>query len=291
MDYISHLKSFIAVVHHGSFSDAARAQGLVPSMVAKRIGHLEAHLKTRLFERTTRKVNLTESGERFHTKAIGLLAEMQALFEDVESDDGKLQGHIRLMVPTTLGIQKLGPKLNEFMVLHPRISLEVALVDSSTNPSEAGFDLSISGRLASYDGVVDIALFPVRPVLCASPHYLKRHAPIAHPRELVDHAALVLAATGKSWQFQSPKGLVSVEVRARLTADDNMTILDAALRSLGVAILPQYVVQDHLNSGSLVKLLEAFMPQENGFKAYVPKKKMKVARVMALIEWLKSQNL
>jgi DNA-binding transcriptional LysR family regulator len=82
-----------------------------------------------------------------------------------------------------------------------------------------------------------------------------------------------------------------VDVSARLLADDNMTLLDAALRALGLAILPQYVVQEHLSSGALVPVLESFTPQENWFKAYVPKRRMRVARVMALIDWLKSRDL
>ncbi len=291
MDHITHIQTFLAVVQHGNFSDAARAQGVVPSLVAKRVGHLEAHLKTRLFERTTRKVNLTQAGERFHAKAMGLLQGMEALFEDVERDDGKLQGPIRLMAPTTLGIHRLGPLLNEFMVLHPKISVEMALVDSSTNPSESGFDLSISGRLASYEGVVDIPLRAVHPRLCASPKYLAQYPSIAHPRDLADHACLVFKATGRNWRFQSSRGLVAVDVSARLLADDNMTLLDAALRALGLAILPQYVVQEHLSSGALVPVLESFTPQENWFKAYVPKRRMRVARVMALIDWLKSRDL
>jgi len=291
MDHITHIQTFMAVVQHRNFSDAARAQGVVPSLVAKRIGHLETHLKTRLFERTTRKVNLTEAGERFYGKAMGLLSDMEALFTQVERDEGKLQGHIRLMAPTTLGIQRLGPLLNAFMVLHPKITIEIALVDRSTNPIESGFDLSISGRLASYEGVIDVPLRAVRPVLCASPNYLSQHPPISHPRDLVDHACLVFNATGKNWKFQSARGVVAVDVLARLLADDNMTILDAALRALGLAILPHYVVHEHLKTGALVSVLDRFSPQENWFKAYVPKRRMGVARVVALIDWLKSQEL
>lgn len=291
MDYVSHIQTFMAVIRCGSFSEAARELGVVPSMVAKRVSSLEQHLKTRLFERTTRKVNLTEAGEKFHSRAIGVVSELEDLLDTVERDDGKLEGHIRLMAPTTLGIQRLGPLLNEFLSQHPRITLEMALVDRSTNPAEEGFDLAISGRLASYEGVVDIPLRPVQPTLCATPEYLAEHPEIEHPRDLSNHSCLVFSATGSDWHFQSPRGVISVEVQARLLADDNMTLLDGALRSLGVAILPSYVVEEYLQQGTLVAVLPKYPPQENWFKAYVPRRRMQVARVQALIEWLKNREL
>jgi len=290
MDYISHIQTFMAVVRGGSFSEAARALGVVPSMVAKRISSLEHHLNTRLFERTTRRVQLTDAGEKFHVKAADLVSDLQALLDNVARDDGKLEGHIRMMAPTTLGIQRLGPLLNAFLSHHPRITLEIALVDRSTNPAEDGFDVAISGRLASYEGVVDTPLKPVQPTLCASPGYLAAHAPIEHPRDLSNHNCLVFSATGTDWHFQSQRGVLSVEVRARLLADDNMTLLDAALRGLGVAILPSYVVSQHLQQGNLVTVLPNFAPQENWFKAYVPRRRMHVARVKALVDWLKTND-
>lgn len=291
MDYVSHIQTFIAVVRGGSFSEAARELNVVPSLVAKRISSLEQHLHTRLFERTTRKVNLTEAGEKFHVKAAGVVYDLEELLDAVERDDGKLEGHLRIMAPTTLGIQRLGPLFNEFLSQHPRITLEMALVDRSTNPAEGGFDLAISGRLASYEGVVDIPLRPVQPTLCATPQYLAERSEIEHPRDLCSHPCLVFSATGSDWHFQSVRGVISVEVQARLQADDNMTLLDATLRSLGVAILPSYIVEEHLQQRRLVAVLPKFPPQENWFKAYVPRRRMQVARVQALIEWLRSREL
>lgn len=291
MDFVSHIQTFLAVVRCGSFSEAARDLGVVPSMVAKRVSSLEQHLSSRLFERTTRKVTLTEAGEKFHAKAAGVVVDLEALLDAVERDEGKLEGHIRLMAPTTLGIHRLGPLLNEFLSEHPRITLEMVLVDRSVNPAEEGFDVAISGRLASYEGVVDLPLRPVQPTLCATPQYLAGQPAIEHPRDLRNHACLVFSATGSDWHFQSLRGVVAVEVKARLAADDNMTLLDATLRSLGLAILPHYVADRNLQEGKLVAVLPNFPPQENWFKAYVPRRRIKVARVQALIEWLKSGRL
>jgi DNA-binding transcriptional LysR family regulator len=214
------------------------------------------------------------------------VADFDDLVSSVERDSGGLDGLLRVMAPTTLAMRELAPVFCAFLAEHPRITLEVALVDHSANPAESGFDVAISGRLASYDGVLDVPLKPVQPLLCASPCYLREHAAPAHPRELSTHACLVFSPTGTSWQFQSPRGSVSVDVHPRLQADDNLTVLCAARMGLGVALLPTYVVRDALAAGELVELLPDFRPQENWFKAYVPRRRMSVARVRAFIDWL-----
>ncbi|MDO9435898.1 LysR family transcriptional regulator [Hydrogenophaga sp.] len=273
----------------GSFSEAACDEGIAPSLVAKRIGQLERHLHKKLFDRTTRSVTLTDAGEKFNARAAEVVTQFEELVSKVERDDGKVEGHIRVIAPTTLAIRELGPIFNQFLVEHPRVTLEVVLVDRSANPAEGNFDLAISGRLASYEGVVDIPLRPVRPILCAPPDYLSRAPALSHPRDLSEHACIVFSGTGADWHFVSAKGTVSVEVRPRLVADDNLSVLDAARRGLGVALIPEYVVRQNLESGALVGLLPKFEPQENWFKAFIPRRRLNVARVAALLKWLQER--
>jgi DNA-binding transcriptional LysR family regulator len=245
-------------------------------------------MHTRLFERTTRKVTLTEAGEKLAARASGIVAEFEELLHSVQRDEGNLEGHLRVMAPTTLTMEQLGPVFCAFLIAHKGVTMELALVDRSANPAEGGFDLAISGRLASYEGVVDVPLSPVRPVLCAAPGYLQGRAPAAHPRDLADFSCLVFSATGTNWTFQSSRGALSVEVRPRLIADDNRTLLRAALAGLGIALLPSYIAAESLRSGALEIVLPKFEPQENWFKAYVPKRKMGVARVKALLHPLQT---
>lgn len=286
MDVTTHIRTFTAVVRCGGFSEAARQLGVVPSVVAKRIAQLEGELQARLFERTTRKVALTEAGEKFYARAASVVAEFEDLLQSVRRDEGKLEGHLRVMAPTTLTLEQLGPVFCAFLAAHPSITLELALVDRSANPAEGDFDLAISGRAASYEGVVDIPLSPVRPVLCAAPAYLAQHPEPVHPRELADRDCLVFSATGTNWAFQSSRGTLAIDVHARLLADDNMTLLHAAVAGLGLALLPTYIAAKSLRSGALRPVLAKFAPQENWFKAYVPRRKMRVARVAALLHYL-----
>ena len=289
MDVITHVRTFVAVVHGGSFTEAAGKMGVVPSVVARRIAQLETELNSQLFERSTRKVALTEAGERFYGRAASIVEDFESLMSAVERDAGKLEGHLRVMAPTTVTLQQLGKVFCRFLEQHPHITMQISLVDHSANPAESGYDVAISGRLASYEGVVDIPLRPVRPILCAAPAYLERHGAPVHPRDLASHACLVFAPTGTTWHFQSSRGVVSVDVAARLQADDNMTLLDATRAGLGIALLPEYVATQALAAKDVVQLLPDFAPQENWFKAYVPRRRLNSARVKALIDWLSEE--
>jgi DNA-binding transcriptional LysR family regulator len=286
MDVITHVRTFVAVVKFGTFADAARGLDVVPSVVARRIAQLEQELNTRLFERNTRSVALTEAGEKFYARAADLVGEFDELLTSVERDAGKLEGHLRVMAPTTLATQELAPVFCAFLARHPRITMQLALVDRSANPAESGFDIAISGRLASYEGVVDVPLQPVDSVLCASPEYVEATRRPLHPRDLVTHSCLVFAPIGVTWHFQSSRGVVSVDVPPRLQADDNMTLLQAAKSGLGIALLPRYISAPALNAGALVRVLPEYSPQESWFKAYVPRRRMNLARVKAFLDWM-----
>ncbi len=289
MDTFLHVKTFSLVASCASFTEAAHQLDVVPSVVAKRIAQLEKSLGTRLFDRTTRAVRLTEAGEKLLARAGTLVASFDDLLESVGRDESKLEGHIRVMAPTTLTMAYLGEAFCDFLREHDRITMEIALVDHSANPVEQGFDLAISGRSASYEGVVDIPLCPVLPIVCATPAYLLARGTPTHPRELAEHDCLAFKPSGSNWQFQSPRGVVNVDVRVRLLADDNRTLLHAALAGLGIASLPTYVARDAVSSGALTPLLHKFPPQETWFKAFVPKRKQGVARITALIGWLSAR--
>lgn len=287
MDTLTNLKTFMAVARSGGFSDAARQLDVVPSVVAKRIAQLEQALGTRLFQRSTRQVAITESGVRLRSRASGLLTEFDDLVRTVQRDDRKLEGHIRVMAPTTLTMMHLGRTLCAFMAQHERITMEIALVDLSSNPEEQAFDLAISGRSASYEGVVDIPLCATRLVLVAAPALVDQClGKLDHPRELAGQRCLVFSPSGSRWNFQSARGVLSIEVTPHLLADDNLTLLQAALAGMGVAVLPSYIAAQSLANGELTALLPRYPLQDTWFRAHVPKRRMRVARIQALVDWI-----
>ena len=288
MDMVANLRAFLAVARYGGFSEAARQLNVVPSVAAKRVSQLEHAVGARLFERTTRKVVLTEAGESFQGRARSLITDIDDTLAGVRRAGDRLEGRILMMVPTTLHMLVLSAALSGFLREHEHITMELALVNRSVNPAEEGFDLAISGHTASsYEGVLDVPLYPFEQVLCASPDYLQRRGTPQHPRDLDDHDGLFFKPLGTAWRFDSEQGQLSVDVHARLIADDNLTLHAAALAGNGIAMLPRYVAGDAIRAGQLAEVLKAFPVPRSWFRAHVTQHRAHVARIATLLDWLK----
>ena len=290
MDVLTNLRTFLMVARCGGFTEAARRLHVVPSVAVKRVNQLEKTVGCQLFKRTTRSTQLTEAGEQFRGKAAQLVGAFDEVIHGLERVEGELDGLIRIMTPTTITVFHLSRAFASFMSQHPKIRLEIAMVDDASNPWEKGFDIAISGRFASYEGVTDVPLCPVMPLLCASPKYLALRGCPGHPRELAAHDCLVFRPAGSHWLFQSTtEGVFDVDVSsARMVADDNLSLREAAEAGCGLAILPTYLVQDAIVEGSLRLVLPEFLPGENWFRAYVPQRRLPVPRVSAFLEFLQA---
>lgn len=290
MDMIANLRAFLAVSRYGSFSEAARQLNVVPSVAAKRVTQLEHTVGLRLFERSTRKVALTEAGEKFQGRARSLIAELDDTLAGLKRSSDQLEGRIRMMVPTTLHMLVLSDVLSAFLREHEHITLELALVNRSVNPAEEGFDLAITGHAAnSYEGVLDVPLHPFEQVLCASPEYLRRRGTPTQPHDLEGHDGLFFKPLGAAWRFESEQGQLAVDVRPRLVADDNLSLHDAAMADNGIAMLPRYVAGDSIRAGKLVELLQDYPLPKSWFRAHVTQNRARLARIARLLEWLKTE--
>jgi DNA-binding transcriptional LysR family regulator len=289
MDHLQNLRTFMAVSRVSGFSEAARQLHVSPSVVVKRVAQLEHAVGAKLFNRTTRVVQLTPAGEQLQRRASAVIDDMDALMRVLRADESALDGVIRLMAPTTLTVTVLGPLINEFMQRHPQIGVEVTLSDRTLNPLETGHDVAITGRAASFPGVVATALCPTSRVACAAPDYLEREGTIHSPQALFEHACIVFRPAGTVWRFRGPKGFLLVDVRPRLVVDDHLSARDAALRGLGVALLPGYVARQALALQQLVEVLDGYALQDEWFTAHTPARAGRQARVIALLDWLASR--
>lgn len=289
MDMVANLRAFLAVARFGSFSEAARQLNLVPSVAAKRVTQLEHTVGTRLFERSTRKVTLTEAGEKFQARARGLIADLDDTLAGLRRTGDRLEGRIRMMVPTTLHMLVLSDVLAAFQREHDHITLELALVNRSVNPAEEGFDLCITGHAAnSYEGVLDVPLHQFDSVLCAAPDYLRRRGTPRQPHDLEGHDGLFFKPLGTAWRFDSEQGQLAVDVRPRLIADDTLTLRAAALAGNGIAMLPRYVAGNAIRDGHLVELLHDYPLPRSWFRAHVTQNRAHLARIRSLLDWLKA---
>jgi DNA-binding transcriptional LysR family regulator len=289
MDMVANLRAFLGVARYGSFSEAARQLSVVPSVAAKRVTQLEHTVGTQLFERSTRKVALTEAGEKFLGRARSLIADLDDTLVGLRRAGDRLEGRILMMVPTTLHMLVLSDVLSAFLREHEHITMELALVNRSVNPAEEGFDLAITGHAAnSYEGVLDVPLHPIEQVLCASPAYLQQRGTPQQPHDLEGHDGLFFKPLGTAWRFDSEQGQLTVDVRPRLIADDNLTLRAAALAGNGIAMLPRYVAGDAIRAGRLVELLQPFPLPKSWFRAHVTQNRARLARIQALLAWLKT---
>lgn len=289
MDTLANLKAFVAVAETGSFSEAARQAGLAPSVIAKRIDQLEWRIRAPLFTRSTRKLTLTDVGERYLPTLRELVRQMEDTLKGMAQASGALEGHIRIKIPTTLGVLYLSELLNQFLQSQPMISLEVVLADRSVNPIEEGFDMAIGARPESYGQVQDHPLCPIRRRLCASPAYLARKGRPRTPAELLEHECLVLATTGNRWEFLGAQGLIGVEVRPKLKSNDGAALCAAALAGQGIALLADYLVAPALRSGQLEELLPELKLPDIWLKALVPANRIDLPRIRALLQWLQDR--
>ena len=289
MDILLNIKAFLATAQTGSFSAAARQIGVAPSVITKRVGQLEWRVRSQLFERTTRKVTLTEAGEKYMPKLRLLMMDFDDTLSGIATDSGSLAGHIRVKVPTTIGLLYVGKILIAFQQNNPRISVEVVLMDRSVNPIEEGFDIAIGALTASYANAVDEPLCAYPRMLCASPAYIARKGRPEHPTDLVNHDCLVFLPTGSLWSFDSSRGAIQVGVATTFGANDGQLLLAAAHAGLGITILAKHIVKPLIQSGELVPLLENFPLSDLWLKALVPINRVNVPHVQALLLWLKLQ--
>lgn len=286
MDTLANMRAFVAVAETGSFSEAARQAGLAPSVIAKRVDQLEWRIQAPLFTRSTRRLTLTDVGERYLATLRTLVRQVDETLGGMAQASGALEGHIRIKMPTTLGQLYLGGLLNRFLQSQPRVSLEVVLADRSVNPVEEGFDIAIGARPESYGQVQDHPLCPIRRRLCAAPAYLDRQGEPLTPTDLLAHDCLVLATTGTRWELQGPQGLVGVDVRAKLKSNDGLALREATLQGLGIALLADYLVAPDLRAGRLREVLPGLQLPDLWLKALVPANRIDLPRIRALLLWL-----
>jgi DNA-binding transcriptional LysR family regulator len=230
MDKFQEMRAFVAVVEAGSFVRAADALQASKTAISRLVGDLELRLGTRLLHRTTRRLSLTEEGERFNERCRELLAGVAEAEAELTERAGRAVGPLRLNVPVSFGQQHLAPLWPRFMERHPQVLLEVTLSDRLVDLVDEGFDLAVRIARLPSSSLVSRKLATTRMVLCASPEYLRKHGTPKHPSELANHAVMTytLLSIGEQWAFSGPQGEVSVRVAPRMRSNSGDTCCEAA---------------------------------------------------------------
>lgn len=259
MDKFSSIAVFVRTVELRSFTAAAEALKLSKAVVSQRISALESHLQTRLLQRTTRKLSLTEAGKIYYDYCTRALGEMEAATNALTRLHESPRGHLRLTAPVSFGRLHVAPAIPEFLAANPDISLELTLLDRQVDLVDEGFDIGISLRSNPGQNLVARKLAPIHRVLCAAPAYLQQAGTPQHIGELGTHQCLAYSWQ-MEWRFNAPDGRTEVKVGSRFRANNVEALREATLQGLGIALLPSYVVGPDLASGRLLPVLPEIAP-------------------------------
>ena len=289
MDRLGAIQVFAQVVEAGSFAKAAERLGLSTSAASRYVAELESHLQTRLLNRTTRRVSLTESGRAFYERAVQLLADLAEAEEEASSAAVVPRGTIRLTTSVNFGVRHVAPAIAEFIAEHREVRFDVSLSDRVVDLVEEGFDLAIRVGPPGPENLVARKLGETRLVPCASPDYLAKHGAPKAPEDLGRHNCFTYEYVSPRhvWRFRDRSGAErSVRVAGSLHSNNGDLLSEVAARGVGIVFEPAFIVGPDVRSGRLVPLLQDYEPLPVPIYAVYPSRKHLSAKVRRFVEFL-----
>ena len=288
---LSLLTSFVRAAEHGSFSAAARSLGVSPAAVSKNVAHLEAHVGVRLFHRSTRRLALTGSGERFLAQVRDPLASLDAAIAGVHGDDDEPSGTLKVSMGQALGRNFLVPLLGEFLERCPAVVPDWHFDNRRIDLVGEGFDAAVGGGFELAPGLVARELAPVHLVAVASPAYLAGRPLPQQPADLAELAGIMRRSTPsgrvRPWTLRARRGTEQpVPCRPRLILSDPEAIALAARQGLGVALVPMPFAFAHIASGELIRLLPGWYSDAGPLSIYYPSRRLLPAKTRAFVDFV-----
>lgn len=262
MDQLEAMRVFVAVADAGNLSRAARALGVPVPSVSRKLAALEAHLDARLISRTTRRMALSEAGQRYLILCRRVIAEIDDAGRLLSSAQEEPQGPLSVTAPVVFGRLHVLPIVIEFLRAHPGVDIRFVLADRTLEMIDEGVDVAIRIGALPDSSLIATRVGAIRRITCASPAYLRAHGTPARPEDLSTHACIsfVGIAAPDRWPYPSPRGVRSVEVHSRLSVTTAEAAIDAAEAGLGITRVLRYQAEASLAAGRLVRVLEKFEP-------------------------------
>jgi DNA-binding transcriptional LysR family regulator len=286
------LAIFAKVVELRSFAAAAGELALSKATVSKAVSRLEERLGARLFNRTSRRLALTDAGQRLSERAGRLLADGEAAESEVLAQSAVPRGLVRLAVPMTFGVKAVAPLLPEFLKAYPEVAIDLHLGDATVDLIGEGFDAGLRIARLPDSSLIARRLCPMPRYTVAAPAYLKRHGRPTHPMHLADHKCFgyVYLSTPHVWHYTNAAGEeVSVRPAGPLRVNNGEALMPAVLAGLGIADLPEFIVGDAIASGKVEVILKGWKQPEGAVHLVTPPGGPRPARVEVLAEFLVKQ--
>jgi len=284
------LRSFITVVDAGSFNQAAQLLSASTAAISRRVSGLESALGVRLLNRTTRSIDLTESGQQFYHDIINVLSSLEEAQERIQQGRKIIKGTLRIACGLSFGTNCLSPILPNFMKQHPELEVQLRLDDQVTDLVAESIDVALRIGVLKDSSLVATRISEIPFTFCASPAYLAQHGIPQVPEDLISHNCLRYNAigTGSNYDFCRDGIQQQVNISGSLSANNGQVLRDAAINDVGITLLPNFIGRQAIADGRLQVILADYAPQTYCLYAVKLSRKYTPAKVTALIDYLKA---
>ena len=297
MDKLKAFESFVSVATRGSLTAAAKAEGVAPAIMGRRLDALEAHLGVKLLVRTTRRISLTHEGSAFLEDCQRVLADVANAEASVSEGGVKATGHLRITAPAGFGRRHVAPLVPRFRELHPDVTISLNLSDRVVDMAGEGYDCAVRVGDLPDSSLVSVRIADNRRLCVATPAYLQRHGTPRHPSDLLQFDCLTLSSEAsqiRGWAFRMPTEGGGTEVGyltpgGPIDCSDGQVLHDWCLSGYGIAWRSTWEVEAEIAAGRLVEVLADFAAPPNGIYVVFPQRKHMPLRVRLWIEYLKQQ--
>lgn len=289
MDQFKQISTFVEVATKGSLSAAARAEGIAPAMIGRRLDALEERLGVKLLQRTTRKLALTNEGLAFLEDCQRILVDLENAESAVSERSARASGHLSISAPAGFGRQHVAPLVPSFLAEHRDVSVTLNLNDRVVDLIGEGIDVAIRIATLSDSSLIGVKLADNKRVVVASPAYISKHGAPASLDNLAKHNCLAMSSEGsqRGWTFRQAGKNVTLKVSGNMVCNDGAVLHDWALSGKGLAWRSMWEVSNAIEAGQLVTVLDEFAAPGNDIYAVFAQRRHLPLRIRAFVDFLR----
>ena len=293
MDKLNAISVFCKVIETQSFTQAANQQNISVAMASKLVSQLEEHLKTRLLQRTTRKIVSTEAGMLYYQRCQAILLDLNEADSSISNMTTSLQGNLLISVPRDFGLLYISPNLPKFIELHPNLHVEIEFEDKRVDLIAEGYDLALRIGYMQDSSLVARKISSSPMHFVASPSYLEARGTPLTPDDLEYHQGLLYKSSLNQVHWQSTKAnqIQRYKIQSKVVSNNGMALLEMTKAGLGISNSPAFFVKEALASGELVEILSEYKQKPLDIYVVYPNRRHLPAKVRAFIEFLASLGL
>ena len=293
MDKLNAISVFCKVIETQSFTQTANQQNISVAMASKLVSQLEEHLKTRLLQRTTRKIVPTEAGMLYYQRCQAILLDLSEADSSISNMATSLQGNLLISVPRDFGLLYISPILPKFIELHPNLHVEIEFEDKRVDLVAEGYDLALRIGYMQDSSLVARKISSSPMHFVASPSYLESRGTPLTPDDLEYHQGLLYKSSLNQVHWQSTKAnqIQRYKIQSKVVSNNGMALLEMTKAGLGISNSPSFFVKDALASGELVEILSEYKQKPLDIYVVYPNRRHLPAKVRAFIEFLASLGL